>query len=70
VGRWRRTRRRCAAYGTPISTAAAAVLAYRVFQLGLPAILGAVSLWRIQRTLAHPPPREAIAARFEKARLD
>ena len=59
-----------AAYGTPVSTAAAAVLAYRVFQLGLPAILGAVSLLRIQRTLAHPPPREEIAARFEKARLD
>ena len=54
-----------AAYGTPISTATAAVLAYRVFQLGLPAIFGAVSLLRIQRTLAHPPPREQIAARFE-----
>ena len=29
------------AYGTPLSLAAAAVLAYRVFQLGLPAIFGA-----------------------------
>jgi len=55
-----------AAYGTPVATAAAAVLAYRVFQLGLPALFGAVSLLRIQRTLAHPPPREVIAARFEK----
>jgi len=56
------------AYGTPLSTAAAAVLAYRVFQLGLPAILGAVSLLRIQRVLANPPPPEAVAAAFELAR--
>ena len=53
-----------AAFGTPISTAAAAVLAYRVFQLGLPAILGAVWLLRIRHVLAHPPPREQVAARF------
>jgi uncharacterized membrane protein YbhN (UPF0104 family) len=55
-----------AAYGTPVATAAAAVLAYRVFQLGLPAIFGAVSLYRIQRLLAHPPPPELVAARFER----
>jgi uncharacterized membrane protein YbhN (UPF0104 family) len=53
-----------AAFGTPISTAAAAVLAYRVFQLGLPAIFGAVCLLRIRHILAHPPPREQVAARF------
>jgi uncharacterized membrane protein YbhN (UPF0104 family) len=52
------------AYGTPLSLAAAAVLAYRVFQLGLPAICGAVSFLRIRHVLAHPPPPEAIAARF------
>ena len=52
------------AYGTPISLAAAAVLAYRVFQLGLPAIAGAFALLRVRHTLAHPPPREVIAARF------
>ena len=52
------------AYGTPIGLAATAVLAYRVFQLGLPAILGAISLLRIRHTLAHPPPREEVAARF------
>ncbi len=47
------------AYGTPISLVAAAVVVYRVFQLGLPALLGAISLIRIQRLLADPPPREA-----------
>jgi uncharacterized membrane protein YbhN (UPF0104 family) len=52
------------AYGTPLDLAAAAVLAYRVFQLGLPAIFGAVALVRVRHTLAHPPPREVIAARF------
>ena len=40
------------------------MLAYRVFQLGLPALFGAVALFRIQRVLAHPPPREVVAARF------
>ena len=57
------------AYGTPLDLAAAAVLAYRVFQLGLPAILGAVSLLRIRYILAHPPPRELVAARFASAEL-
>jgi uncharacterized protein (TIRG00374 family) len=55
-----------AAYGTPVSTAAAAVLAYRVFQLGLPALLGAICLFRIGRLLADPPPKELIAERFER----
>jgi uncharacterized membrane protein YbhN (UPF0104 family) len=56
------------AYGTPISLVAAAVVVYRVFQLGLPAVLGAVSLIRIQRILADPPPREAVAERFTAGR--
>jgi uncharacterized protein (TIRG00374 family) len=55
-----------AAYGTPVSTAAAAVLAYRVFQLGLPAVFGAVCLFRIGRLLADPPPKELVAERFEQ----
>jgi uncharacterized membrane protein YbhN (UPF0104 family) len=55
------------AYGTPIDLAAAAVLGYRVFQLGLPAVLGAISLLRIRYVLAHPPPRELVAARFSRA---
>jgi uncharacterized membrane protein YbhN (UPF0104 family) len=53
-----------AAYGTPLALAATSVLAYRVFQLGLPAIFGAISLLRIRHTLAHPPPRDEVAARF------
>jgi uncharacterized membrane protein YbhN (UPF0104 family) len=52
------------AFGAPIGLAATAVLAYRVFQLGMPAILGAISLLRIRHVLAHPPPREEVAARF------
>src|SRR3954454_11564364 len=56
------------AYGAPLSTTTAAVLAYRVFQLGLPAVLGAISLLRIQHTLAHPPPPELVAAAFERTR--
>jgi uncharacterized membrane protein YbhN (UPF0104 family) len=52
------------AYGTPLDLAAAAVLGYRVFQLGLPLVLGAISLLRIRYVLAHPPPREAVAAAF------
>ena len=53
-----------AAFGTSICTAAAAVLAYRVFQLGLPGDP------RRGRPAAHPPrprapaPREQVAARF------
>jgi len=45
------------------------VLGYRVFQLGLPAILGAISLLRIRYILAHPPPREVIAERFASVEL-
>ena len=55
-------------YGAPVSSATAAVLGYRVFQLGLPAVLGAVCLLRIGKVLADPPPREEVAARFEQQR--
>jgi uncharacterized membrane protein YbhN (UPF0104 family) len=52
-------------YGTPLGTAAAAVLAYRAFQLGLPALLGALAIVRLPAVLEHaagvaspcvPPP--------------
>jgi uncharacterized membrane protein YbhN (UPF0104 family) len=59
-------------YGTPLSTAAAAVLAYRAFQLGLPALLGALAIVRLPAVLqrapdvgglcAAPPPARATAA--------
>ena len=39
-------------YGSPLSQATAAVLAYRAFQLGLPAILGSVAFVQLRHTLA------------------
>jgi uncharacterized membrane protein YbhN (UPF0104 family) len=42
-------------YGTPLGTAAAAVLAYRAFQHGLPALLGALAVMRLPRVLEHAP---------------
>jgi uncharacterized membrane protein YbhN (UPF0104 family) len=47
-------------YGTPLSTATAAVLAYRAFQLGLPAILGATAFVQLHRTLARDPAPAAL----------
>ena len=41
-----------ALFGTSTSLAAAAVLAYRAFQLGLPALLGIAAFRGLQRTLA------------------
>lgn len=56
------------AYGTPIDLATAAVLSYRVFQLGLPAVLGAIGLFGIQRALEHPPDAGAQADRYAPLR--
>jgi uncharacterized membrane protein YbhN (UPF0104 family) len=42
-----------ALYGTPLASATAAVLAYRAFQLGLPAVAGTVAFARLRQTLAH-----------------
>ncbi|HVL31209.1 MAG TPA: lysylphosphatidylglycerol synthase domain-containing protein [Solirubrobacteraceae bacterium] len=42
-------------YGTPLATAAAAVLAYRAFQLGLPALLGALAIVRLPAVLQRAP---------------
>jgi uncharacterized membrane protein YbhN (UPF0104 family) len=52
------------AFGTPLSLATAAVLGYRVFQLGLPAILGGLAMLRIRTLLAGELPRDAVEARF------
>ena len=46
-------------YGAPLGTAAAAVIAYRAFQLGLPAVLGGMALLRMGGGRA--PIREAAA---------
>jgi uncharacterized membrane protein YbhN (UPF0104 family) len=40
-----------ALYGTPLASATAAVLAYRAFQLGLPALTGTAAFGRLRRTL-------------------
>jgi uncharacterized membrane protein YbhN (UPF0104 family) len=40
-----------ALYGTPLASATAAVLAYRAFQLGLPALTGTVAFGRLRHTL-------------------
>jgi len=42
-------------YGTPLGAAAAAVLAYRAFQLGLPALLGALAVIRLPGVLRRAP---------------
>jgi uncharacterized membrane protein YbhN (UPF0104 family) len=52
-------------YGAPAAPAAAAVLAYRVFQLGLPAILGLLAFRQIRRRLADADQTAAVAARFD-----
>ena len=49
-------------YGSPLSQAAAAVLAYRLFQLGVPAILGAVAFIRLRRTLSRSSAPAAACA--------
>ncbi len=41
-----------AVYGIPLAEAAAAVLAYRAFQLGLPALLGTLAVTRMPDVLA------------------
>ncbi|MCW2989897.1 MAG: flippase-like protein [Solirubrobacterales bacterium] len=51
-------------YGAAPDVATAAVLGYRIFQLGLPAVLGAVALLRIRRRLSAGPDTEEVAARF------
>ncbi len=55
-----------ALYGTPLAPAVAAVLAYRAFQLGLPAVVGALAVIRLPgvlRTVAVCEPGEALSAR-------
>jgi uncharacterized membrane protein YbhN (UPF0104 family) len=47
-------------YGTPLGAAAAAVLAYRAFQLGLPAVLGALSVVRLPGLLERAPDVEQL----------
>jgi uncharacterized membrane protein YbhN (UPF0104 family) len=49
-------------YGSPVAEATAAVLAYRAFQLVLPAVLGTVAFGQLQRALARSSAPAAICA--------
>jgi uncharacterized membrane protein YbhN (UPF0104 family) len=51
-------------YGSSAAPATAAVLAYRVFQLGLPAILGVLAFRQIRKRLGDAEQTAAVAARF------
>ena len=44
--------------GTPVAIAAAAVLGYRAFQLGIPAIFGVAAFAQLRRTLGGEPEGE------------
>jgi uncharacterized membrane protein YbhN (UPF0104 family) len=46
-------------FGSPLSEAAAAVLTYRAFQLGVPAVLGAVAWLRLRPTITGPTTQAA-----------
>jgi uncharacterized membrane protein YbhN (UPF0104 family) len=51
-------------YGAPVAPTAAAILAYRVFQVGLPAVLGLIAFSQIRRRLRDDELTAAVAARF------
>lgn len=51
-----------ALYGTPVASATAAVLAYRAFQLGLPALLGSAAFADLRRVLASADAPAALCA--------
>jgi uncharacterized membrane protein YbhN (UPF0104 family) len=51
-------------YGAPAAPAAAAVLGYRVFQLGLPTIFGVIAFARIRHRLGDEARTAEVAARF------
>lgn len=57
-------------YGSPAAEAAAAALAYRAFQLLLPAVLETVAFVQLQRALTRSPAPAALcapmAAAYEK----
>jgi uncharacterized membrane protein YbhN (UPF0104 family) len=53
-------------YGSPLSQATAAVLAYRVVQLGIPAILGSVAFVQLRRTLSREEAPAALCEPFDK----
>jgi uncharacterized membrane protein YbhN (UPF0104 family) len=55
-----------ALYGSPLSQATAAVLAYRVAQLGIPAVLGSVAFAQLRRTLTREEAPAALCEPFDQ----
>jgi uncharacterized membrane protein YbhN (UPF0104 family) len=51
-------------FGTPVALATASVLAYRLFQLGLPMLLGIFAFRSIRRRRQMAPPPDVVAARY------
>ena len=54
-----------ALYGSPLAQATAAVLAYRVVQLGIPTILGSVAFLQLRRTLRRDEAPAALCEPFQ-----
>jgi uncharacterized protein (TIRG00374 family) len=54
-------------YGSPLSQATAAVLAYRVVQLGIPTILGSAAFLQLRRTLRRDEAPAALCEPFQGA---
>lgn len=54
-------------FGTPLAIATTAVLGYRVFQLGMPAIAGTFGFIDIGRFMRDPLPTEEVASRYTEA---
>ena len=55
-------------YGTPLAGAAAAVLAYRAFQLGLPALLGGLAILRLPKVVERAPDTGELCSRAAPTR--
>jgi uncharacterized protein (TIRG00374 family) len=53
-------------YGSPLSQATAAVLAYRVVQLGIPAVLGSVAFVQLRHTLSREEAPAALCEPFDQ----
>ena len=52
-----------------MAVAAAAVIGYRAFQLGVPALLGITAMTRLRRSLANAEAAEPVTAARERSRL-
>lgn len=53
------------AYGAPLTLTTAAILLYRIFQSGVPAVLGLIGMADVRRRLRQAPPPAEVARLFE-----